>query len=82
MNYKKNPNYELKEIAGETILIPRGAATVDFNSVTVFNETGALLLKAMDEAADIDSLAGILVVILFTAGRKANEHQCSQQQCQ
>lgn len=61
MNYKIKANYELKEIGGETLLIPRGAETVDFNNVTVFNETGALLLRAMDEATNIDTLAQMLV---------------------
>ena len=61
MKYKRNAKFELKEIGGETLLIPRGAATVDFNNVTVFNESGALLLKAMDEATDVDVLAQILV---------------------
>ena len=61
MNYKRKSNYELKEIGGETLLIPRGAETVDFNNVTVFNEAGALLLNAMNEATDVDSLAQMLV---------------------
>ena len=61
MNYKRNPHYQLKEIGGETLLIPRGAQTVDFNNVTVFNETGAFLLKAMNEATNVDSLAQMLV---------------------
>lgn len=61
MNYKRKSNYEIKEIGGETLLIPRGAETVDFNNVTVFNETGALLISAMNEAIDIDSLAQMLV---------------------
>ena len=61
MTYKRKSNYELKEIGGETLLIPRGAETVDFNNVTVFNEAGALLLGAMNEATDVDSLAQMLV---------------------
>ena len=61
MNYIKNANFELKEIGGETLLIPRGAATVDFNNVTVFNEAGALLLGAMNEATDVETLAKMLV---------------------
>lgn len=61
MKYKAKSGFELKEIAGELLLMPRGAETVDYNFVTVFNEAGALIYRAMNDFVDIDTLAQLLV---------------------
>ena len=42
MKYKAKSGFELKDVAGELLLMPRGADTVDYNYVTVFNEDGIL----------------------------------------
>lgn len=61
MKYKRSSNFELKEIGGEFLLIPRGATTVDYNNVTVFNEAGAFLFCALDEPKGVDAFADMLV---------------------
>jgi hypothetical protein len=61
MKYVAKDNFELKDIAGEFMLIPRGASTVDFNGVIVFNETGMIIYKALKEPNDVDTLVQILV---------------------
>lgn len=61
MNYKRNSSFVLKEIAGDHILIPRGAATVDFSSVILFNETGVFLWKHMESFRSSEELAALLV---------------------
>lgn len=61
MKYKAKSGFELKDVAGELLLMPRGADTVDYNYVTVFNEAGALIYRAMNEFTDIDTLAQLLV---------------------
>ena len=61
MKYIAKSNFEMKDIAGECMLIPRGASTVDFNGVIVFNETGVLLYNALKEATDVPALAKLLV---------------------
>ncbi len=61
MKYIAKPDFELKDIAGDLILLPRGAQTVDYNYVMVFNEAGALIYQAMNEAVEIDTLAELLV---------------------
>lgn len=58
--YRTNKKFELKEVAGELLLLPRGAETLDYNYVTVFNETGALIYRSMEEYTDVDTLAAIL----------------------
>lgn len=60
MRYRINKNFELKEIAGELLLLPRGASTVDYNYVTVFNETGAFIYRNMSEYVDIETLSELL----------------------
>lgn len=61
MKYRTNKAFELKDIGGELLLMPRGASTVDYNFVTVFNETGALIYRAMEEYVDPQDLAQLLV---------------------
>ncbi len=61
MKYQAKEGFELKEIAGELLLLPRGASTVDYNYVMVFNETGALIYRALQNPSDVDSLAALLV---------------------
>ena len=61
MKYRTNKAFELKDIGGELLLIPGGASTVDYNFVTVFNETGALIYRAMEDYVDSQTLAQLLV---------------------
>ena len=61
MKYIAKSDFELKDIAGDIILLPRGAQTVDYNYVMVFNEVGAEIYKAMREAVTIETLAQLLV---------------------
>ena len=61
MRYRFKKGFELKDVAGELLLLPRGADTVDYNYVTVFNEAGAIIYRAMADFTDIDTLAQLLV---------------------
>ena len=61
MKYRINKAFELKDIGGELLLMPRGAETVDYNFVTVFNDTGALIYRAMEDFVDAAELAQLLV---------------------
>lgn len=47
--YQANPEYMLREIAGEFILVPTGAAATHFNGVASLNETGCFLWKQLAE---------------------------------
>lgn len=61
MKYIAKSNFELKDIAGDIVLLPRGAQTVDYNYVIVFNEAGADVYKALENAATVEELAQLLV---------------------
>lgn len=78
MKYIAKNNFELKEVAGEYMLIPRGASTVDFNGVIVFNETGVEIYKALSEEVTLEALAQLLVdkynIDLETATADAKEY--------
>lgn len=71
MKYRAKQDFVLRDIAGELILMPRGASTTDDNYITVFNETGALLYRAMQEYTDVRTLAGLLVQQYGISGEEA-----------
>ena len=61
MKYKRNPNFELKEIAGDRVLVARGKAALDFSAVVLFNETGIVLWEALADWKTAQDLAAELV---------------------
>ncbi len=46
---KIKDNFLLKEVAGKTIVVPVGKATLDFNAIITLNETGAFLFAKLQE---------------------------------
>ena len=50
MNVKLD--FVLREIAGETLLVPAGKTALDLNGMLTLNETGAALWRMLPEAAD------------------------------
>lgn len=56
MLYYANPQYLLREIAGDFILVPVGQAAVDFNGLAAMNQTSVWLwhyLQSEKTAEDI-----------------------------
>ena len=49
---KLKENYMLRQVAGTWVVLPVGAATLDFNGMMTLNETGALLWQALQEGRD------------------------------
>ena len=41
--------YLLREVVGETILIPVGKTALEYNGMIIINETGALIWKALEQ---------------------------------
>lgn len=60
MKYKVKDCFEMKQIADEYIVIPRGTEAVNFNATVVFNEAGAFLWNEMAEYKDEQTLAQAL----------------------
>lgn len=46
----------LREVAGNSIVVPVGAASVDFNGMITLNEVGAFLWKQLAEGATKEQL--------------------------
>ena len=53
---KIKENFVLKQVADTYIVVPLGAANVDFNTIISLNETGAFLWKALETETDRDSI--------------------------
>ena len=57
---KLKENYVLRQVLGSWVVLPLGAATVDFNGMLSLNESGALLWKRLEQGADREELADVL----------------------
>lgn len=57
---KLKENFVLRQVADTWVVLPLGAATLDFNGMLTLNETGAFLWKALEQGADLDGLAAAL----------------------
>ena len=54
---KRNDNYIVRKIAGETLLVPTGAAAREFSGLITLNELGAFIWDRLNEARDAQDLA-------------------------
>lgn len=57
---KLKENYVLRQVLGSWVVLPIGAATVDFNGMLSLNDSGALLWKRLEQGADREDLADVL----------------------
>ena len=53
---KRNKDFMLRDIAGEVILVPTGAATQQFNGMITLNEVAAFIWKNLDESESSEIL--------------------------
>lgn len=49
-------NYVIREIMGETILVPVGDHLLEFNGLITLNELGVFILNAIPDAEDEDQI--------------------------
>jgi len=57
---KLKEDFVLRQVADAWVVLPVGAATVDFNGMLTLNETGAVLWKALEQGGDRETLADAL----------------------
>lgn len=57
---KINPNFQLRTVAGKSLVIALGADAVEFNSLLTLNETGAFLWKLLENSPTEASLVSAL----------------------
>ncbi len=51
----------LRSIAGSNIVVPVGAASVDFNGMITLNDSGAFLWRELEKGSDVDGLTAALL---------------------
>lgn len=61
IRYRANPDFMLREIAGEYILVPTGAAAARLNGLISLNETGAFLWNTLQQSQTEAELVAALV---------------------
>lgn len=57
---KLKENFVLRQVANTWVVLPLGAATLDFNGMLTLNESGVLLWKALEQGGDRDALVDAL----------------------
>lgn len=58
---KRNTNFLLREVAGTLVIVPVGAATVDFPGMITVNASGAYLWELLENTQTVETLAQALV---------------------
>ena len=56
MKYKQSPDFMLKNVSGDDVLIARGKTALKVNGVFIFNETCSFLWKNLKEPVSIEEL--------------------------
>ena len=69
---KLKPNFELRCVCGENVVIPCGIENVNFDSIIHLNETGAFLWKEAEKGDfTVESLTAALTEEYDVGGDKA-----------
>lgn len=53
---KIREGFMVRPVAGSYVVVPVGAATIDFNGIMTLNETGYFLWQQLEKGADKDDL--------------------------
>lgn len=71
---KLKEGFVLRQVAGNWIVLPVGAASVDFNGMVSLNETGAFLWKALEKGGDRAALVDALLAEYEVERADAERH--------
>ncbi|MFA5005876.1 MAG: PqqD family protein [Candidatus Izemoplasmatales bacterium] len=55
------PGYLLRDVAGQHVVVPTGAAAVDFNGIITLNKTGRFLWERLEKGATRATLVAALL---------------------
>ena len=58
---KVKEGFVLRSIAGSNIVVPIGAASLDFNGMITLNDSAAFLWKVLEKGAEVDDLVNALL---------------------
>lgn len=73
MKYKAGENFIIRTVAGEKVLMARGAGAVEFGGMVIFNETGLFLWELLRFARSAEELADALVEKYEITAQQASE---------
>lgn len=59
---KRNSDFMMQEVAGVKVIVPVGAAVVDFPGMITVNDTGAYIWQLLETEQTVESLAAALLV--------------------
>ena len=57
---KRNPNFLMREVAGKQVVVPVGAASVEFTGMINLNAVGSVLWHLLETEQTVDSLTAAL----------------------
>lgn len=69
---KIKEGFILREVAGNFIVVPVGAASIDFNGMITLNEVGAFLWKQLSAGATVEQLCQAVVDNYETTSEQAS----------
>ena len=58
---KKNKDFIVREIAGETVLVPVGETTQDFNGMVTLSDVGAFIWEHIEETDSFQALVELIL---------------------
>ncbi len=70
---KIKDGFLLREVAGNYIVVPVGAASVDFNGMITLNEVGAFLWERLNEGATTGQLCDAVIETYDISREQANK---------
>jgi hypothetical protein len=53
--------FMLREIAGQSVVVPIGSRVVEFNGIMTLSESGALLWKKLEQNTSVDEMVELLL---------------------
>ncbi|QNU66616.1 PqqD family protein [Ruminiclostridium herbifermentans] len=53
--------FMLREIAGQSVVVPLGARVVEFNGIMTLSESGALLWRELEKNSSVDEMVEVLI---------------------
>lgn len=58
---KIKSGFMLREIAGQSVVVPLGARVIEFNGIMTLSESGALLWRELEKNSTVDEMVEILL---------------------
>lgn len=58
---KIKSGFMLREIAGQSVVVPLGSRVVEFNGIMTLSESGALLWRELEKGASIDEMVDVIL---------------------